>query len=249
MEFRLKHIFFFHVFCLILILSSTTWAQDIRITEIKKKGGEVEVHYSLQDESEGRSYTINLYSSRDNFTTPLKEVKGDIGIDIPTGNERIIVWDAKEELGSAYSGSLSLEIKGTIYVPFVTFEGLEEGMSFKRETPYDLVWSGGRGDNILNFELYKGDQLVSTFEERPNVGNTSLIIPSKVKPGDNYRLRVSDSRNTDEVVFTNTFSIKRKIPLGAKIGIGVAIVATAGILYAVLNQEEEPIPLPPDPSL
>lgn len=234
---------------LFLFISQSLFSQNIKITEIKRNGAEVELMYSLSDDTPGRTYSINLYTSRDNYTTPLKNVKGDVGIDIPTGPERKIIWNAEEELGSSYSGSFSLEIKGAIYIPFVAFEGIEEGMSFKRETPYDLVWSGGRGDNILNFELYKGDQLVTTFEERPNVGNTSLTIPSKVKPGNDYRLRVSDSRNTDEVVFTDTFSIKRKIPLGAKIGIGVAIVATAGILYAVLNKEEEPIPPPPTPTL
>ena len=79
-----------------------------------------------------------------------------MGIDIKVGDNKKIIWRAKEELGADFDGRLSLELKGSLYVPFISIEGLEEGAVFKRGKPNDVTWSGGRGDNVLNFELYKG---------------------------------------------------------------------------------------------
>ena len=61
---------------------------------------------------------------------------------------------------------------------------------------------------MLKFELYQGNTRVKVFEERPNIGNTALIIPTDVKPGKGYRFRVSDVRNRDEIVYSGTFGVK-----------------------------------------
>ena len=231
-----------------LLFSSVLQAQEIQITNINLRGDNVEIHYNLIDERIDRSYIINLYTSKDNFIQPMNLAKGDIGIDVAVGNKKVITWNAKEELGADFDGAVSLELKGNYYVPFITLDGLEKGKIFKRGKSNDFIWSGGRGDNVLNFELYRGENLVKTFEERPNIGNTVLTIPTKVKPGDNYRYRISDTRNRDEVVFTNEFVVKRKYPLGAQIG--VALVVGFGLGYLVkslIPQKEFEIAQPPLP--
>ena len=234
-----------------LLLTSTYFAysQEVIITEIKRVADKIEVHYDIIDEKPEHSYSMQLYSSRDNFIRPLENVEGDVGIDIPVGGNKKITWNAMEELGADFDGKLALELKGSLYVPFITVEGLEEGMIFKRGKPHDLTWTGGRGDNILNIELYQGDNLVKTFEERPNVGNTTFIIPTDVKPGKNYRFMISDTRNRDEVVYTSTFVIKRKVPLGLKIGLGFLVGGVVGYLVGTGSTESEPKigppPLPP----
>ena len=138
---------------------------------------------------------------------------------------------------------LGLE-QNNFYVPFVELDGIEQGMIFKRGKSQDIVWFGGRGDNILSFELYRGEQLIRTFEERPNTGNTKLVIPTGVKPGNNYRFRISDSKNRDEVVYSHPFEVKRKIPLGLKLGLSFALGVGAGILYQKLTEPEYQIPDP-----
>ena len=230
----------------IIININFSFGQQIEIMNVQLKGQNIEVLYNLLDERIDRSYTVNLYTSKDNFIQPMEEVEGDVGVDIPVGNNKKLIWNAKKELGDDFEGNLSLEIKGNYYIPFITIDGITEGREFDRGKEHDIIWSGGRGDNILNFELYRGDDLIVSFEERPNNGNTSLQIPIKVKPGDNYRFRISDKRNRDDVVYTDYFTIKRKIPLSLQL-VGMAVVGPgAGILIQFLIPEP-PISDPPLP--
>ncbi|SMG15195.1 hypothetical protein SAMN05661096_00736 [Marivirga sericea] len=243
----MKKIFLF-MFALSFI-SNIAFSQKVEINTVKINGGELEIHYNLVDERIDRSYAISLYTSKDNFIQPMKSVKGDIGIDIVPGNNKVVKWNAKEELGSDFKGDIAVELKGNYYVPFITLEGIQEGREFKRGNKYDIVWSGGRGDNILNFELYRGENLVSSFEKRPNTGKTSLDFPSMVKPGDNYYLKVSDTKNRDDVILTENFSIKRKFPLSLQVAAGAVVGAGLVILIQSLIPEPEfQIGDPPDPS-
>ncbi|MEM7299241.1 MAG: hypothetical protein AAF391_13365, partial [Bacteroidota bacterium] len=164
------------------------------------------------------------------------------------GANKKIVWNAKEELGADFSEGLKLEIKGQIYVPFIELDGIEEGMIVKRNNPNFLRWTGGRGDNILSVELYQGNQLVRGFGELPNTGTATLKIPNSVKPGKNYRYRISDERNRDEVVFSPAFEVKRKFPLWIKLGSGIAVGTFGYFLVKSLIPVNEPdIAAPPFP--
>ncbi len=237
------------LFGLLLIPITFSYGQEIDITTVKLVGDAVEVHYNLIDERVDRSYSINLYTSQDNYIQPMTSVSGDVGIDIPVGENKVLIWDAKKDLGASYKGAIALEVKGNYYVPFITIEGFQEGQEFKRTKHQEIVWSGGRGDNILNFELYRGENLVRTFEERPNNGNTKLTFPRGIKPGGDYRLKISDTKNRDEAVFTDTFVIKRKYPLGAQLGIVFILGAGVGYLIKSIVPKDEPdIAVPPLPN-
>lgn len=241
-----------HCYCVLLILclSTITKAQELKITNIRLADEKVEVHYDLIDDRIDRTYSVFLYTSKDNFIQSMEKVSGDVGVDIPIGHNKTIEWNAKEELGDDFDGSVALELKGNFYVPFITVDGIEKDQEVKRGKMNDFVWSGGRGDNVLNFELYRGNSLVETYEERPNTGKTSIMISNNVPPGENYRFKVSDSRNRDEVVYTEPFTVRRKMPLGVKLG-GVLVVGI-GIGYLIktlIPEKENHIPEPPLPQL
>lgn len=234
---------------LLLLLIHVGYAQKVEINNIRINGGLLEINYDLVDDRLDRTYAISLYTSKDNFIQPMELVNGEIGIDIPPGNNKVLTWNAKEELGEDFKGGISLELKGNYYVPFISLEGIEEGREFKRGEAYDIVWSGGRGDNILNFELYKGENLISSFEKRPNTGKTSLDFPAMVKPGDDYRLKVSDTKNRDDVIFTDEFTIKRKFPLSLQVAAGAVVGAGLVVLIQSLIPEPEfRIGDPPSPT-
>ena len=232
---------------LLLITPELAHSQEVIITDVKRVSDKVEIYYNIVDEKKDHSYSLQLYSSLDNYVQPLQQVEGDVGIDIKVGDFKKIIWNAKEELGEDFDERITLELKGSLYVPFITVDGLEEGRIFKREKPYELAWSGGRGDNVLSIELYKDNNVVHVFEERPNTGNTTLIIPSDVRPGKNYWLKITDSRNSDEVVYTPAFNIKRKYPLGLKVGLGVLVGGVIGYIIGSSSGEEETIGQPPQP--
>lgn len=238
------------IICLLLFLIPLNLlAQEIQITNIQQRGGIISVQYNLLDERLDRSYSVRLYTSMDNFIRPADKVSGDVGVDIPVGPNKTITWNAKEELGEFYNGGIKIELKGQVYVPFVELDGIQANMTFKRGTPSDLVWFGGRGDNILSVELYQNDRLVKSFEELPNTGKASIMIPTNVKPGTKYRYRISDSRNRDEVVFSKPFAVKRKIPLGTKLTAGTILGIGAYFLVQALIPVVEPdIDGPPTPT-
>lgn len=228
----------------VVIFPYQAYAQDIDIREVKLAGSKVEIHYDLSDERPDRTYAISLYTSKDNYIQPMEMVHGDIGIDIKVGDNKVITWEAMEELGSDFDGEINLELKGNIYVPFITVDGLPEGTEFTRGKPFEMVWSGGRGSNLLNFELYRGEQLIFAYDELGNTGNAEMTIPGNIKPGEDYRFRISDTRNRDDVVITNYFIVKPKIPKIVKIVAGAAVILGPTI-YFVTREQEEALPLPP----
>lgn len=224
----------------------TTFGQEIQITNIQIKGEDIQVNYNLIDERLDRSYSIRLYTSEDNFIRPVEKVSGDVGVDINVGPNKKIIWKAKEELGADFNAGIKLELKGHLYVPFIQLDGITEGMVLKRSTPNDLVWAGGRGDNILNIELYKGDKLIKNFDEFPNTGKASIVIPTRVKPGNGYQYRISDSKNRDEVVYSDKFSVKRKFPLLPKVSLLTMVgVASYFVIKSLIPVTEPDIEGPP----
>lgn len=206
-------------------------AQNFSIVKIERTGGSVILHYSLADTVSRRTYTINVYSSNDDFTNPLTKVSGDVGLEVSPGPNRKIVWDAVAELGSDFSGDVALEVRGKVFVPFIRLDGFDEYKKFKRNKVYNITWTGGRGNNVLNFDLYHGERKVTTYPNIANVGHYSLRF-SKVKSGKNYRLKVTDSKNKDDVVYSEPFRIKAKVPLLVKvlplIGVGYLITTLGG---------------------
>ncbi|MBX7126266.1 MAG: hypothetical protein K1X47_11275, partial [Cyclobacteriaceae bacterium] len=166
-----------------------------------------------------------------------------VGLEVAPGRNRKIVWDAKE-LGEGYDGNVALEVRGRLYIPFVRIEKLQKVL--KRGVAYQATWNGGTAQNILNFDLYRGEEKVTTFPNIANVGHTALIIPTHVKPGDDYRLQITDSRNRDQIVFTDVFRIKRRVPLGLKLGV-VGILGGAGYYFASQSTGPSDIPEPGTP--
>ena len=240
----------FSLFCLVPIF----WvhAQDLEIKSVSVKGNDVIVNYDLLDDDLSHKYTLRLYSSQDNFVQPLTAVEGDVGIDQSVGGNKQVIWHVKDELGEDFKGDVSLELKGKLYIPFVTLNNFEDITSMKKSRPYNLTWAAGRGSSVLTFDLFNGkDEVVHTYTNIANVGEYRLELPKDVKPGKNYRFRITDQRNKEDVVFTPYFTIRRKVPLAAK----VALVGLAGSGVALLGGQggsevgAGEVPLLPDPIL
>ena len=234
---------------LLVIIISATYsiqvnAQDFTIKKVELAGDKVNIYYDLIDSVSSRTYSIDLYSSKDNFVSRLEKVSGDHGLEVKPGGNHKLTWAAKEELGADFEGKVGLEVRGRLYIPFVRLEGL--GKIFKRDRPYQITWTGGTQQNILNFDLYKGEEKVHQFPNIANVHQTEIIIPTSVKPGNDYHFKITDSKNKDQIVNTPTFSIKRKVPLLVK----VAPFAIIGAIIATLPKpaSSDGIPDPLDPN-
>ncbi|QOI98429.1 MAG: hypothetical protein HRU69_13415 [Flammeovirgaceae bacterium] len=220
--------------CLLLVTGQFCIAQQFTIKRVELLNQQVIVHFDLTDDVSGRTYTLNVYGSHDNYLNPLQKLSGDFGLEVKPGLNKKFSWDPKAELGEDFSGSVALEVRGRLYIPFVRFTGFEDYRVLKRGKPYQLTWSGGTQQNILNFDLYKGDKKVTTFSNIANVGNYKLTLPTDTKPGKDYRFKISDTKNKDEVVYTGNFAVKRKTPLLLK----VLPVLASGYLVVLLSGDD-----------
>ncbi len=230
-----------------MLVCVVAYTQRLHINNIALQNNLVQIKYEVNDTVPDRQYTIRVYSSHDNYLNPLDQVSGDVGHEVLPGGERTLLWDALTELGSHYDGSVALEIRARVYVPFINIPWFDDVKAIKKKREYTITWAGGRSGNVLNFDLYnRKDEKVATIANVANVGHYNLMIPSEVKPGKGYRFKISDSRNDDEVVFTPRFVIKRKLPLAISVLVpAIAITAgTYGANQLFPSESDDSIPGP-----
>jgi hypothetical protein len=218
-----------------LLLPLTVLSQKVSISKLEVNGNKVIVHYDLEDNNPNNQYLLNLYASRDNYSAPLTKVKGDVGMDINPGGPKRMEWNITEEYG-AYKGRLSLEIRGKVYVPFARLQAFDTEKSYKRGHSYGLNWKPGN-TNPVNIELYKGGERVGGDINLPNNGSHTLFIPSHAKKGDDYRLKVSDAKNSEEVIYTEYFKVTPKVGLMVKL---LPILAVGGAVAVLAGGSKDP---------
>lgn len=213
-------------FCL---MSLGVLGQNVTIKKIELAGEKVIIHYDLEDTSPNNEYLLSLYSSRDNFSAPLTKVKGDIGPEIKPGPDKKVEWNLRQEFGN-YKGRLAFEIRGKVFVPFVKITNFDTQKSYKRGNTYDITWKAG-GTNAIHIELYKGSQRINGELNHPNNGAFSMSFPSGLKPGKDYRIKITDSKNAEDIVYTGYFKVTPKIPVVLKV-VGVAVIVGAVAVLA-----------------
>ena len=229
------------LFVIGLLSAGTAVGQKFSIKRVEVAGDMVNLYYDLADTIVSRTYTISVFSSKDNYISPLAKVTGDLGLEVRPGGNKKITWNAKEELGADFEGKVGLEVRGRLYIPFVRLDGLNK--TFKRTRPTEITWTGGTQQNILNFDLYRGDDKITTFPNIANVGHYTLTMPTTIKPGKGYKFKITDSRNKDQIVFSQPFAVTRKIPLLMK-AIPVCLVGAGVYFLASGNKGDENIPDP-----
>ncbi len=227
-----------------VLLFAGGMAQTVSIKKIELDGEKVIVHYDLDDSNPNNEYQVNLYASKDKFSAPLTKVKGDIGEEVKPGADRKVEWNLLQEYGN-YKGKISLEIRGKVFVPFVKLKNFDTKKSYKRGNSYDLTWRPGN-TNPIHIELYKGSQRVGGELNHPNNGAYALSIASSVKPGKDYRIKITDSKRSDEIVYSEYFRVTPKIPFALKLIPMLAVVGGAAVLAGGSkgSAEKGPVSIP-----
>ncbi|MFM9840458.1 MAG: Ser-Thr-rich GPI-anchored membrane family protein [Cyclobacteriaceae bacterium] len=215
----------------IFIGCACSYGQSVDIDWIELAGDKVVVHYNLDDANPTRQYLVNLFSSKDNFTSPLMRVTGDVGTEVNSGADRKITWDVTKELGE-FKGNLSFEVRGRIFVPFVRLTDFDEGKVFKRGKNYPITWSSGNKGGQVNIELYNDRQERVWGESNlPNSERFDWYVPS-VSKGSGYRLKFTNTKDRNEIQYSQPFAIKPKVPMLLK---AVAIAAAGGGIFILTS--------------
>lgn len=216
---------------MISLLAITAHAQTASIKKIELAGEKIIVHYDLDDSNPANEYQMNLYASQSNFATALTKVSGDVGSEIKPGPNKRIEWNAREELGP-YKGRLSLELRGRMFIPVAKINSISAGERYKRGKSHQLTWKPGNS-NQVTIELLKDGQTISTQPNQPNNGSFSLFIPPHTVIGDDYSIRITDTKDGENATTSNPFRVTRKVPLLLKVVpvlgvVGIAAVLTSG---------------------
>jgi hypothetical protein len=210
------------------LLSISAFAQTVTINKVELAGDKIIVHYNLENSNPASNFLLNLYESKDNFSTPLARVTGDVGSEVKPGGNKKIEWNIRQEYGN-YKGKLALELRGKVYVPFVKLQNYAVASSYKRGKGHAIVWLPGNNDPI-NIELYKGNERIQGSMSQINNGSYVLNLSSSIKTGSDYHLKFSSTKSNDEVFTTNNFKITPKVPTLLKVLPVLVIGGAAAVL-------------------
>jgi hypothetical protein len=247
--YMIKVIKFSALIIFIQFASFSLLAQSISLTKMQIVNDQMHIYYTIEDSNPNNEYLVTVLSSKNNYSAPLTNVSGDVGQEVRSGN-RVAIWDIKEEIGD-YVGTLSMEIRAVVFIPFVRLKEDDAKDVFKRGNNYELKWRPGN-TNPVHIELFLDDQKVGGQLNHPNDGSFSTILSKDLKRGTNYKMKVSDAKHPEDFVYTNFFTVKRKIPLLLKV---IPLIALGAVVSQVISGSAESAgasgstPLPEPPSL
>jgi hypothetical protein len=217
----------FTIFSGIFFFSNASEAQSVKNIEAKVLDDIIVVTYDLNG-SEDQVFNVNIYSSKDNFETPLTLVTGDVGQNVVPGNKKRIEWLAKNELGD-FEGNLIFEVRA--FLPEPAFDPLEfvgfNLTEIKSGKSYRIQWKGGKPKEKIDILLYEDGKQQSKIAQVDNSGKYLFKIPKGSKSS-NYRIQLDGDSGT---VGSSQFKIKRGI---SPLIIGGGVLVVGGIVAAIL---------------
>ncbi len=210
--------------------------QNITTLPPTQQGNEVVVSYQLDGEK-GKAYTVSMYSSSNNFTSPLRLVDGDVGAKrVLPGANKTIRWRVQDEL-KKFDGDISFEIRAVLAAPLFS-KITPSATKVKRGKEITITWTGGNPRDEMVVELINGDKHI-TAGTLPNNGSLLFSVSKKMKTG-KYKIQLSQA---GEWTSADGFAIKPKIPFAFKVLPAVVV----GVVIALLPKPvDNKFPEPPD---
>ncbi|MEL6673924.1 MAG: GPI anchored serine-threonine rich family protein [Bacteroidota bacterium] len=222
-------------------MSQLTWAQDIEIISTELQGDSVMVRYTLSGPDLSRPYRVNLFGIMGQDTVALTRLSGKVGDSVAIGTHEIL-WDALAELGR-FNGRIAFMITA---LPNFKFENPRKGSRFKKGEPVSFTWNGGNSHlDDLELELYQYDSRIDTLGSISQANQFTWQIPSSLKPGNGYRIKIIGTDKTGIDGFSQEFAIARNLPLKTIYAASGILVGGGALLFLLLRKKlPPPEPLP-----
>lgn len=219
-------------------------AQKIHIKNMELVSDKLVVHYEIEDPNQNNEYKVALFASKDNYAAPLTKVNGDIGIEVKPGFNKV-EWDIRNEFGGTYKGPIAVELRASVFIPFVRLKTFTTSKGYKRGKTYPLEWRPGN-TNPVHIELFDGTTRLQGELNYPNNGAYTMNFDKRLKPGKNYRLKITDSKHADDFIYSESFKVRRKIPLLLK---ALPIVGVGYFVSTLIGGDEEDNGMPEFPGV
>jgi hypothetical protein len=205
------------------------------------------ISYDLVSSHTQDYYTVEVYSSHDNFSNPLKAVSGDVGPEIKPGLGKTITWMVKAEMGP-FKGSLTFELRATPYLIVMPFEFTNPAVAtiVKKGKSLSLLWAGGVYEENISLQLMQKDNIHSLIAQTKNTGSFTWQVPKSTPKGD-YRILLTAQEGS---AMSKTVTVKKKGGFGRFMLL--MIVGGGAYYYFTLDPPPPPpapkLPLPIDPN-
>jgi hypothetical protein len=158
----------------------------------------------------------------------------------------ISVGSIEGEMDLIIESDASDENEGTADI---TFLAPIADSKFKRGGAIQVRWTGGNPDDEYALDLFDGRFHYRHVGELKNSGTYPWIIPKDVKPGKEYKFKLTNTNDFGEYAFSRTFVVKRKVPVAVWIVPGALIVG--GAVYLLFFHGDEgmsDLPAPIEPN-
>lgn len=210
-----------------LFMVNNILAQKISNVRASSEGNQVKISYDFESSDVNQKYRVELFSSLDNFVTPLNSCTGSIGDTIVAGNRKTIVWSSNRA-GLNYSGMVSFEVRAQKFMPLKFTNTFNNSYTMGKKLT--VTYSGYKPSPQAYFVLYNQKDSIR-ITNAPSPTNQSVVVLPKVSAG-NYNLKLVNPLDKQTAISTE-FIVKKNKHLLIKIGIPVAILVGAGAYFYI----------------
>jgi hypothetical protein len=232
------------LFLFVGIQASAQRLENIRAEAIN--GGEkVLITYDLNGGSQGQKFKVTLYSSHNNYSTPLSLISGDVN-DVTPGTGKKIEWNAKSEMVE-YSGDITFELRADPIFAAITINkltGVRQGNSTS------INYSGVAPGETVKVELMRDGTVINNLGNSNSPSNYTWNVPAEIQSGSNYQIKLTAGLRTATSDPFDVSGAKKKIKTKWIIIPAAAVVAGVVIFLVTRPKESKSkdLPTPPDPS-
>ncbi|WP_119844905.1 Ser-Thr-rich GPI-anchored membrane family protein [Reichenbachiella sp. MSK19-1] len=240
------------VFVFVMVGLSKVQAQSINNVQVQVDGDDINISFDLKFKSSiQEKYDIEIFSSRDNYATPLAVKDGKLK-DVAAVNARLTYVVDGAIVFEEFKGDVNFQIVATmVYAPIV-IDTPSKPSKHKKGSMVQVKWHGGIEDEKFSVDLYKNGVKQETLDANNEYGTYSWVMPRKQKKG-KYKLAIQSDSNSSNRAFSPEFKIKSKVPFIVKVLPVLAAGAAAYYFLEVQGGESvtppgggESLPNPPE---
>ena len=231
-------------------LSHPVFSQSLENIRAVLQEETIVIYYDLVAEASEQKYDVELYSSWNNYASPLQLAEGDVGKLVAPGRDKAVVWRAKEEMRN-FQGDIDFEVRAQLAFSPIKIDEVSSSLKAGKTVP--VAWKGGLSSEKITLNLYKDGRQIQKLGDFSNTGTYEWAIPKDYAVDGKYSLSIAGSKTTTPIR-SREFVIKKGLPLGLKLA-PLALVG-AGVYFLVkpgttdpgggnTNTGGDPLPSPP----